>query len=380
MVVGLNYSAFKSLFANSEGMAEGSEYVENTFSLRGLSEFIGEHPDYVSIVSYNVNDPDSGIFYGADIHRTMGTLGNLFLLIEYERQVEAGLLDPTAELDLSELERYSLPDINQNDHAGTIEFLADFEGPVTLDHAMSALLEYRSLALADYFWFKLGEDNLNNLMASLDLPDTEMPIPFSGIYSVIHPGLVTHPVEAHEHFATLSQVDRTELFKRMIDASEFYATDSEARNIREEVFSKDRLSMTFMEERDALELFPHSTAKDLTSVLNLMWHDELISPDVSQAIKEKLRWSMSSEPIQRSFTDYGALYDNRMGMLSGIDFGTSIYDEHTSVQAVFFDKLPVAFWLHMSSNHMQEDYQQRVIWDPALYETTIKEISINTPE
>lgn len=61
--------------------------------------------------------------------------------------------------------------------------------------------------------------------------------------------------------------------------------------------------------------------------------------------------------------------------MSGIDFGTSIYDGHTSAQAVFFDKLPVAFWLHLSANHMQEDYQQRLIWDPALYETTINEIT-----
>lgn len=66
-----------------------------------------------------------------------------------------------------------------------------------------------------------------------------------------------------------------------------------------------------------------------------------------------------------------------MGMLSGIDFGTSIYDGHTSVQAVFFDDLPVAFFIHLSSNHMQEDYQQRLIWDPALYETTIKQIEKN---
>ena len=377
MVVGLNFSAFKSLFANSEGMAEGSEYVENTFSLKGLSQFIGEHPEYVSIASFNVNEPDSGIFYGENIPRTMGTLGNLFLLIEYQRQVENGILLPTTEINLTELNDFTLPGINQNDHEGTLEYLSEFEEPVTLDHAMSALLEYRSLALADYFWFTLGKQHLTALMDSLNLPQTEMPIPFSGIYSVIHPGMVTHPTKAPQHFANLAQVTRDSLFSRMIDASSFYASDAEARSVRTELFEKNRLSITFMEERDALKFFPHSTAADLTKLLHKIWADELISPEVSEAVKEKLRWSMSSEPIQRSFSDYGALYDNRMGMLSGFDFGTSIYDGHSSVQAVFFDKLPVAFWLHMSSNHMQEDYQQRVIWDPALYETTLSSIEKN---
>lgn len=33
--------------------------------------------------------------------------------------------------------------------------------------------------------------------------------------------------------------------------------------------------------------------------------------------------------------------------------------------------------LHFPANHMQEDYQQRLIWDPALYETTLNEIAQN---
>ena len=41
------------------------------------------------------------------------------------------------------------------------------------------------------------------------------------------------------------------------------------------------------------------------------------------------------DSMKRSFKDYGAFYDTRMGMLSGIDFGTSAYDDHTSVQAIF---------------------------------------------
>ena len=101
----------------------------------------------------------------------------------------------------------------------------------------------------------------------------------------------------------------------------------------------------------------------------------VISEAVSKRVQEKMRWVFGGETIPLTFSDYGAIYDNRMGMLSGIDFGTSIYTGASSAQAVFFDRLPVAFWLHLSANHMQEDYQQRLIWDPALFETTMKEIS-----
>ena len=189
MVIGLNFSAFKSLFANADGMAEGSEYIENTYSLKTLTEFIGEKPEFVSIVSFNVEDPDSGIFYGADVPRTMGALGNIFLLIEYERQVAEGILNPDELVNLDEIEKYQLPQVNQNAHEGAMAYLTEDESPITNDEAMQAMVQFNSLAIADYFWFKLGEENIRALMNSLALPNTEMPIPFSGFYTVIAPNL-----------------------------------------------------------------------------------------------------------------------------------------------------------------------------------------------
>ncbi|MGA1464646.1 MAG: hypothetical protein ACO363_02765 [Balneolaceae bacterium] len=55
-----------------------------------------------------------------------------------------------------------------------------------------------------------------------------------------------------------------------------------------------------------------------------------------------------------------------MGLLNGIDIGTSKYTGNTTVQAVFFDRLEIAFWFHMSSNHMHQDFQQRMMYDPAM--------------
>ena len=190
MVIGANYSAFKSLFANSDGMTEGAEYIENTYSLKTLTEFIGKKPEYVSIVSFNVNDPDSGIFYGSEITRTMGSLGNIFLLIEYERQVDEGVLNPHTVVHLSEIDKYLLPQINQNAHEGALTFLTENKTvPITYDRAIQAMVQFNSLAIADYFWFKLGKQNIKNLMDSLALPNTEMPLPYSGVYSFIAPSL-----------------------------------------------------------------------------------------------------------------------------------------------------------------------------------------------
>ena len=365
MVIGLNYSGFKTLFQNEEGMAEGSEYIESTYSLKGLAEFVGEHPEWVSITSYNVNNPDSGIFYQTDVPRTLGATANLFLLIEYERQVVEGLLDPAEEITLKEIKKFALPEISENNHN---QLIKEFEeGTAPLDDVVKAMLENSDLVSADYIWFKLGEDNIRALMDSLNVNDSLLPLPYSGMYTRINPSL--------NDTSELRTMSFDRFAEEVIDIAEQLNSDPNFNRTVKGQFDDDRLSLSFMQERDALAYFPQATTRELTDLMLRLWNEEVLTEEISQRVKDKLRWPMGSEPIARSFEDYGAIYDNRMGLLGGIDFGTSTFDGHTSVQAVFFDRLPVGFWVHMSANYMQEDYQQRLIWDPALYETTQKAIA-----
>lgn len=365
LVIGLNYSGFETLFENEEGMAEGSQYIENTYSLAGLAEFIGEHPEWVSITSYNINDPDSGIYYRADVPRALGATSNLFLLIEYERQVSNGILDPSESISLKEIKKFALPEISQNNHKKLVDEFEDGNAP--LEDVVMAMLENSDLVSADYLWFRLGEENIRTLIDTLALPKTALPLPFSGMYTRINPVLNDTSALNEMHFAQFAG-------EAISEARKLNSDPNFNQKVKEQ-FNDDRLSLTFMEERDALAYFPQATTNELTRLIAQLMENEILSAEISEQVKRKLRWPMGSEPISRSFEDYGAIYDNRMGLLGGIDFGTSIYDGHTSVQAVFFDQLPVGFWVHMSANHMQEDYQQRLIWNPALYETTLKEIA-----
>ncbi len=363
IVIGFNYSAFKTLFANNDGMRDGYEYIESTYSLKALTEFIGDHPEYMSVVSFNVNNPDSGIYYNADTPRTMGTISNFFLILEYERQVQTRDLNPNEILSsINEIERFSLPDISEESHRKSYELLGvEDDSPITIDKLVSVMAETNDLAIADYLWFKLGEQNIRNLMDSLYVESTDIPLPYSGLYLSIHPDVTDTSVNK-------SNAD-------VIAFAERLNTDPKFVEETKELFDDVRLNLSFIEERNALENFPHTTPREIAELMSKLSKNELLSVEISSRVKGKMKWVFEGEAIKRSFSEYGAIYDNRMGMLSGIDFGTSFYDGHSSAQAIFFDKLPVAFWLHLSANHMQEDYQQRLIWDPALYETTIMEIS-----
>lgn len=367
LVIGLNYSGFETLFENKEGMAEGSEFVENTYSLKSLTQFIGEQPQWVSITSYNVEDPDSGIFYQQDVPRALGATSNLFLLIEYERQVAEGLLNPDEIIELSEIKKFALPEISQNNHQKLVDEFTD--GTAPLDDVVEAMIQNSDLVAADYLWFRLGGKNIKSLIDTLNLATSAFPVPFSGMYMRINPSV--------SDTSNLSQMPFGEFANESIGLAEQLKNDDGFNTEIKREFEENRISLNFMQERDALAYFPQSTTRQLADLMANLLRDEVLTPQISEAIKTKLRWPMGSEPIARSFSDYGAIYDNRMGLLGGIDFGTSVYDGHTSVQAIFFDQLPVGFWIHMSANHMQEDFQQRLIWDPALFETTQKEISRN---
>lgn len=348
-------------------MAEGSQYIENTYSLKGLAGFVGEHPEWVSITSYNVNDPDSGIFYQEDVSRALGATSNLFLLMEYERQVAEGLLNPSETVTLEEIRTFALPEISENNHQKLVEEFED--RTATLDDVVKAMLQNSDLVSADYLWFKLGEKNIRALADTLNLPKTALPLPFSGMYMRINPSL--------NDTSELKEMDFDTFAGEAISEATKVKNDPDFNRKVKQQFEEDRISLTFMQERDALSYFPRTTTRQLADLMAALLRDEVLTEQVTHQVKQKLRWPLGSEPIARSFEDYGAIYDNRMGLLGGIDFGTSVYDGHTSVQAVFFDQLPVGFWVHMSANHMQEDYQQRLIWDPALYETTLNEIAQN---
>lgn len=232
-----NYSAFKTLFSNTDGMREGYEYVEKTFSLRGLTEFIGEHPEYMSVVSFNVNEPDSGIYYGADIPRAQGAISNLFLLIEYERQVLEGKIDPDEPVQISDIERFFLPQISENAYNSSIELLEakSEDGVLTLDEAVATMISSNGLAIADYVWFKLGRENIFNLIDELQLEVTEAPLPFSGLYLAIQP--------------TISDTNTTKSYDKIIELASRFNSDDTFNSETKELFREERLNLSFIQEK-----------------------------------------------------------------------------------------------------------------------------------
>ncbi|MEX0895133.1 MAG: hypothetical protein WDZ36_05190 [Balneolaceae bacterium] len=369
----LNRSSFHTLFENREDLTEGSEWVEKTYSLAGLADYIHLHPDRVSIASRVVNHPDSTLMFEADTPRAMGTLSNFLLLIAYEDAFQRGEMDPSGRISWEDISRHQLPGLDHSVHDESRQFAlrnemmnGDNQDLISLEDALQLLVRFNGLALSDYLLKALHSANLrmDDLIGRLNLDRTEAPLPFSGLYTLLAPSV--QGARADSLREKWQQASREEFEQAVWNHSSLFIDGPQRENWLQ-AMQQDRLGLTFREERDMLSLFPKTTAREMTQLLLQLYDDRLISESVSRSVKNYMRKPMEGQTaITRNFSDYGAFFDNRIGLLNGLDFGTSTYTGDTTVQAVFFDKLHIAVWFHMSSNHMHQDFQQRLIWDPAL--------------
>lgn len=370
-VMGWNWKSFNVFFENRDAMTEGIEWVPKTQSLRGLSEFIAENPELVSLESRVLGTADSTLSFEAGTPRIMGATSNIFILIAYSAGFDSGTYSETDRIEWESVAQYQLPDVEESLHEETLEAARGRgwieDGTLSLENALKLLAEFNDLALADCLWWKLSPGVWDELPSLLDLQQTDMPLPFSGLYLAISPGL--HDTETSGIIRQWESASRDEWRYHVAGLSRGYAGDPDRNTEIREYMEDNRLGNTFTEERNAMDLFPKTTTRDMVRVLEKLVSGEILNPAVSNRVMEWMRWPMEQQRgIENDFSDYGALYDNRMGLLNGINFGTSAYTGDTTVQAVFFDHLPVAFWFHASGNHMHQDLLQRLIYDPAMIE------------
>ncbi|HLR76962.1 MAG TPA: serine hydrolase [Balneolaceae bacterium] len=373
---GLKWNAVKTLFNNREGIKEGSEWVAKTGTMEGLAGYISAQPKRVSVVSIEVGKPDSSIFYNAHAPRTMGKLQNLFFVIEYARQVQNGSLNADEPIQLEQINRFQLTNVNQSNHENMLNWLEannkiSDENYVPLHTLVQASVIFNDVALSDFLLFKLGIENIKALMDKLNLQETELPLPFSGLYITINPP-AGRDVDAY--FDSLSFIPRAEFQQLILKTGKKFVADKTFHQKEVKRFKDGHgLSLKFTKQRDALVFFPKTTAAEMSSLMKNLAEDKLLSPQISKRVKQFLKWPLKvNEAMSRFLNSYGAIYDMRMGMANGASLGRSASTDELYAQAVFFDNLQVGFWFHISSNLMTQDFQQQLIWNTSLQKTTLE--------
>jgi hypothetical protein len=376
-VIGLNWDSFNTFFDNRTALMEGNEWVSKSTSLKGLSEFMGANPEHASLTSRVITSPDSAISFMGNEPRVMGTVQNFFVLAVYAVEINNGNVNPDNLIVWDDISRFQLTNVEESAHDDAYQTAVErewiTEGAISVNNTLRLLAETGDFAIADYLWWNIDQSKWPELADQLELTQTEMPLPFSGLYLAISTAIskknISEIIEDHE------KADTDQWRKYVVTLSEEFNFNEEKRAVLNTLLNEHRLGNTFTEERDGMMVFPTATSSELTTLLEQLVKNEFINENVSKLVKEWMRWPLDVQRgITADFTDYGAIYDNRMGLMNGINFGTSVYTGDTTVQALFLDQLPIGFWFHASGGLMHQDFMQRMIVDPAMIEQMKSEI------
>ncbi|MEO1633335.1 MAG: hypothetical protein AAFU38_21430, partial [Bacteroidota bacterium] len=86
--------SFKAKLSDMAAVTEGRDAAANLTSPDSLLAYVLRHPEQASLVVFDTNAPDDGLFVGAEVERPVTGLPTLLLATAYATDVAEGRLDP----------------------------------------------------------------------------------------------------------------------------------------------------------------------------------------------------------------------------------------------------------------------------------------------
>lgn len=369
----VNWDAFRAVYDNRDSISEGSEWVPKTYSIDGLLEYVFEHPEQVSIVSFQPGNQADGIFYGSDIPRVYGSSGMALHLGEFYRQVSESIINPDSLISADEPGRFVISGIDESSFRNAVKEAEkagyiDQNGKIRLDDLFYLNLVKGNLHVHDYLLMLLGRDNTDRLVRDLGY-EMDAPIPFTGLHILSVGGLFNRSPE--EQLAHLESLEPDTLFDKAWYYTGKFLNDDDFRDQVHSYTERRGLNLNFIQMRRFYNLLPKIKPMDMALIMQSVYSRSYVSSEVSARVHEKLRWPENRALIRNSMTTYAAAYDSRMSMLNGVDMGSTDDGQTGNIQVVMFQQLPVSMWMHMSSNFINQELQRLLITDPVLRAKTL---------
>jgi hypothetical protein len=356
----LNKSAIDAVLRND--LSEGTEYVPMTYSLKGLVEYLAADPDSYSLVSLRADKPDSSVFFNADTRRSLGNLAHLLLIASYVDAVNEGQVDSTTLVDVALLEQLQVPRFEVNRFKDDIGKLRKLENP-SIEDVARMLAENNNTVFADYLYNFLGVDRVKNIPSRFGLVNVEAPLPWSGIVTAWDPRIQERPFEMlHGDYASICE---TCYHEKITEFGQRYMNDVAWRDSVAARIGRGH-DILFAEEKIRNSYTTRAVPRELAAFMAELVHGDALSENARNHLGSILSWPMKNSKTAREFSSYMAIYDSRMGFLAGIDFGILPGETEPVSQVLIMENIPVGLFMHLSSNLMTQDFQQRLIWDPDL--------------
>ncbi len=363
----INRDTFLTVFQNRPAILEGSEWVEKTYSLGGLIEFMAEQPQHAALLSVpHVREADvngtlldaagQAVRYRSDLMHPAGTLANLMLIITYADLVASGALDPDTPINAESAAAFHIPGLDRRHQLTFRRWRSELPAPPTADDLVRYLLRHNDPAAADYLFFFLGPEQIISRTTEFGGGLIEPPVPQFGLRM----SALEHPTgkPLADRLGELDGTDRTVFLEDAVAIAR--------RQWEQPQVVPDASIPSFQDQRVLHGLYPRIQPDHFASLLAEIWQGRLISEEASSMLRQLLEREPDDRQLRPHVDWFAAQFDERMSYLSGWSVAGKTNSPGFRVQVVLAVDIPAGLWFHMNSNFMIQDFHSRMLYDPAI--------------
>jgi hypothetical protein len=136
----------------------------------------------------------------------------------------------------------------------------------------------------------------------------------------------------------------------------------------------------FTEEKTRNRYTTRALPREFALFIHQLANGDALHENARAHLSKILGWPMKNSKTAREFSQYWAIYDSRMGFLAGVDYGIVAGETEPVSQVFIMENIPVGLFMHLSSNLMTQDFQQRLIWDPELVKVVYENLNEETSQ
>jgi len=347
-------------------LSDGKEWELQLRTPEAVLEYIITHPDDVSLVAYEVGYSEQEIFYNSDIKRPLASTIKIIVLAEYARQINQGLLSSQELVNIEDIDLYYLPHKDSDTHTSAITELKqkqyiNLANQVELHHIPWAMIRYSDNAATDYLIQRLGRENLNNLVSSLNIKNQDVPLPIIG--QILTWSNHTSSDTFTERLQKYQAMSPKEYGDEVYQLTGIWQSDEEFRRNQSTHITSNKWLKLKEQQEIAHALNGKGTATGYTQIMERIYRGLLISSEADKIMRRYLEWTMEIPSNQQRLDAFGVKNGSLAGIITEAWYLKPTNANNARVAALFLENIPPGAWFNLLQNYIQQEFLYKLLTD-----------------
>jgi D-alanyl-D-alanine carboxypeptidase len=331
-------------------------------------DFIRQNPDDVAILCYTPG-AEAQIEHNADEPFALASTYKLVYLAELASQTDAGIIDPSEAVPLTDVNAYWLPGTDGNAHQLFLDSLPEGQETVTLQDLADAMIRFSSNAAADYLLARLGTEGFPDLFSRIGLENTDLP---TGTYLSLYLAFANHEtgevnMDTLDAAAVAAERQRLEaLF--LTDAgwrdAELDYQRGRAAQAQQAISEQGYEAWRATYERQAAFFSSDGTkgsARDMLRVMEAAYQGDTFAEAGKAVMQSALGWLFKANPANADVYDaLGTKGGSWASIMTGVWYADPRQGEPLAL-AVFYRELPLELWADWSATFAHQMLEIKAI-------------------